>query len=81
MSAPSRPVADRPTTEPPQDATDTLRARVTLFPCDWCGRTVGCPCITSPMEVRRVRAAVTRRHNAAVVLARVSRRLDKRKAA
>lgn len=54
--------------------------RVTVLPCDRCGRNVNCPCITDPIAVRRARTEVAKRHRAAVQLARVSRRPDRRAA-
>ena len=80
MRAPKRSMATTPTPETPEAATDTLRPRFTVFPCEWCARTVGCPCVTGEIEVHRARAAATRQHRAAVTRARVSRRPARRAA-
>jgi hypothetical protein len=53
--------------------------RVTVLPCDRCGRNVGCPCITG-VALFDARTEVAKRHRAAVQLARVSRRHDRRAA-
>jgi hypothetical protein len=40
---------------------------MSVFPCEWCSRTVGCPCITDPVEVRRATRVVRKRHQDSVV--------------
>ena len=81
MSAAETPVVDRPATEPPQDATDTLRALYGgVLPCSWCDRCGPCPCVLDPIGVHRARVQVTKRHRAAVTRARVSRRPARRAA-
>lgn len=46
-----------------------MTERVTIFPCGMCGRTVGCPCLSSGDYIRAM-AAVERRHKQAVARAK-----------
>lgn len=50
---------------------------MSVFPCEWCSRTEGCPCITEPIHVRRAQRLVAKRHRDAVAALRESRRLEK----
>lgn len=47
-----------------------------IYICDWCDRPkwYGCPCVTDPIDVRRVQRRLTKEHQAAVKRARPARR-------
>jgi hypothetical protein len=52
-----------------------------LLPCERCNWMLAdCTCIADPIAVRRARTEDAKRHRAAVQLARVSRRHDRRAA-